>query len=187
MSQPPPLCPGKRIASVDATFLDPPDGTLRCPAGQSLVLQERRREANGSLRMVYGASIRSCRPCPLREQCQWNGSATIKPRQVSILLHPLAIGSAPILWRDWSRRLYRRACIQVVRSQRLEVEVHPSLAPPPPDASLSVLSRAQRAHYRLTFQERLARNGRTPTASQVTITLFGVPEAFAAFLGLRIA
>jgi len=41
-----------------------PDGTLRCPAGQSLVAHERRREADGSLRMVYAASIRSCRPCP---------------------------------------------------------------------------------------------------------------------------
>jgi hypothetical protein len=30
----------------------------------------------------HGASIRSCRPCPLRDQCQWNGSATAKPRQV---------------------------------------------------------------------------------------------------------
>jgi hypothetical protein len=45
-----------------------PDGTLRCPAGQSLVVHERRREADGSLRVVYAASIRSCRPCPLREQ-----------------------------------------------------------------------------------------------------------------------
>ncbi|HEY4388044.1 MAG TPA: hypothetical protein VGN34_26650, partial [Ktedonobacteraceae bacterium] len=144
-------------------------------------LQERRAEANGSLRMVYGA----CRPCPLREQCQWEGSATKKPRQVSILLHPLAIGSAPVLWRDWNRRRYRRACIQVVRSQRLELEVHPSLAPPP-DPSSFVLSRSQRAHYRLTWQERLARNGRASTASQVTITLFGVPDAFATFLDLRI-
>ncbi|HJT56532.1 MAG TPA: hypothetical protein VJ761_08555, partial [Ktedonobacteraceae bacterium] len=57
-----------------------PDGTLRCPAGQKLIPHEHRREADGSLRVVYGASLRSCRPCPLREQCQWNGSATAKPR-----------------------------------------------------------------------------------------------------------
>ena len=41
-----------------------PDGTLRCPAQQSLVVHERRKEADGSLRVVYAASIRSCRPCP---------------------------------------------------------------------------------------------------------------------------
>jgi hypothetical protein len=56
-----------------------PDGTLRCPADQKLSAHERRREADGSLRVVYAASIHSCRPCPLREQCQWNGSATAKP------------------------------------------------------------------------------------------------------------
>ena len=63
-----------------------PDGTLRCPAGQALVANERRREADGSLRIVYAASLRSCRPCPLREQCQWNGNTTAKPRQVSVRL-----------------------------------------------------------------------------------------------------
>ena len=77
-----------------------PDGTLRCPAGQKLLPHEHRREADGSLRVVYGASIHSCRPCPVREQCQWSGSATAKPRQVSVLLHPLPVGSDPVLWRD---------------------------------------------------------------------------------------
>ncbi|MEO6889686.1 MAG: hypothetical protein ABI456_10345, partial [Ktedonobacteraceae bacterium] len=76
-----------------------PDGTLRCPAGQKLPAQEQRPETDGSLRVVYGASIRSCRPCPLRQQCQWNGNATAKPRQVSILLHPLLVGSAPLRLR----------------------------------------------------------------------------------------
>jgi hypothetical protein len=63
-----------------ADFPLQPDGTLRCPAGQSLTAHEWRREVDGSLRVVYGASLRSCRPCALRAQCQWNGSATAKPR-----------------------------------------------------------------------------------------------------------
>src|SRR5947207_2720743 len=81
-------------------FVLQPDGTLRCPADQKLLPHEQRREADGSLRVVYGASIRSCRPCPLREQCQWNGSATAKPRQVSMLLHPLQVSSAPLRLRE---------------------------------------------------------------------------------------
>src|SRR5437773_6929258 len=44
-----------------------PDGTLRCPADQELRAHERRRESDGSLRVVYAASIRSCRDCSLRE------------------------------------------------------------------------------------------------------------------------
>ncbi len=166
-------------------FVPQPDGTLRCPAGQSLRAHERRREADGSLRVVYAASIRSCRPCPLREQCQWNGSTTAKPRQVSVLLHPVAIGSAPVLWRDWSRRVHRRACMQRLRHQRVEVQVESR------DAPLAVtpapLSRAQRAHSRLTWAERLARNARPLTAGQVTIRLFGIPEGFAISLGLATA
>jgi hypothetical protein len=61
--------PWKRGRFSGRDFALQPDGTLRCPAGQSLVTHERRREADGSLRVVYAASIRSCRPCPLREQC----------------------------------------------------------------------------------------------------------------------
>ncbi len=100
-----------------------PDGTLRCPANQELHAHERRPEADGSLRVVYAASVRSCRPCPLREQCQWNGSATGKPRQVSVLLHPLVVGDEPLLWCDWSRRPHRRACMQLLRHQRVEVQM----------------------------------------------------------------
>lgn len=160
-----------------------PDGTLRCPAGNTLTLQERRQEADGSLRLVYAASIRSCRPCELREQCQWQGGATKKPRQVSVLLHPLAVGNAPILWRDWSRRSYRRACMQLLRHQRVEVQEEQRFSANL-DCAPAPLSRAQRAHFRLDWETRLARNARIPTASQVTIQLFAVPEAFAAALGL---
>lgn len=166
-----------------ADFLPQPDGTLRCPAQQTLVVHERRREADGSLRVVYAASIRSCRPCPLREQCQWLGSATAKPRQVSVLLHPLAVGSAPLLWRDWSRRRHRRACRDLLRQQRLEVRVEEARSPGLTFAKL-IFSRAQRAHARLSWEDRLERNERTSTSGRVHLTLFGVPESFATWLGL---
>jgi hypothetical protein len=168
-----------------ADFPRQPDGTLRCPAGSALLPHEHRREADGSLRVVYAASIRACRPCPLREQCQWSGSATAKPRQVSILLHPLAVGAAPLLWRDWNRRHQRRACLRLHR-QHLGLQVEPAL--PRTDASSSpTISRAQRAHYRLSWDERLARNARSLAAERITLTLFGIPEGLATFLGLATA
>jgi hypothetical protein len=163
-----------------------PDGTLRCPAGQQLVSQEQRREADGSLRIVDGASIRSGRPCPLREPCQWNGAATAKPRQGSVLLHPLLMGSAPLLWREWSRKAPRRACMQLLRHQRVEVNLSPPTSTPLPITKL-VLSRAQRARSRLSWSERLVRKRRTQTAGQVTIRLFGVPVALATSLDLATA
>jgi hypothetical protein len=163
-----------------------PDGVLHCPDGKTLRPTEQRREADGSLRVLYSARILDCRDCPLRKQCQWNGEATTKPRRSSVLLHPLRVGSAPLLWRDWSRREHRRACMQLVRHQRIEVSLPPPAAASPRKAEV-ILSRAQRAHSRLSWAERLARNARVPTASQVTIRLFGIPEGFATSLGLATA
>ena len=159
-----------------------PDGTLRCPTGNVLVPHERRREHDGSLRIVYSASIRDCRPCPKRPHCQWNGGATAKPRQASVLLHPLAVGSAPLLWRDWNRRRQRQACLRLHR-QHLEVQMEPAFlrtaASSPP-----LRSRAQRAHYRLAWDERLARNARDAPTDRITLILFGIPQHLATFLGL---
>ena len=163
-----------------------PDEALSCPAGKTLRPTEQRREADGSLRVLYSARILDCRGCPLRKQCQWHGEATTKPRRISVLLHPLRVGPAPLLWRDWSRREHRRACMQLVRHQRIEVSLPPPAAASPRKAEV-ILSRAQRAHSRLSWAERFARNARVPTASQVTIRLFGVPEGFAISLGLTTA
>ena len=111
---------------------------------------------------------------------------TAKPRHVSVLLHPLAVGSAPLLWQDWSRRQHRRTCQKLLRQQRVEVSLPPPAAVQPHPANV-ILSRAQRAHSRLPWAERLVRNERSQTAGQVTIKLFGVPTAFAISLGLATA
>src|SRR5258708_6779201 len=44
-----------------------------------------------------------------------------------------------------------------------------------------------RAHTRLAWVQRLARNARPETSGQVTIRLFGTPESLAASLGLATA
>lgn len=167
-------------------FVLQPDGSLRCPAGKNLWCGERRPEADGSLRLVYEARIADCRACCLREQCQWHGHQAKHPRRVSLLLRPRRGGSAPLLWRDWPRREQRRACMQLLRHQRVEVHLPPAqekLAPP----LQARLSRAQRAHYRLPDDERLARNACGASQPPPTFTLFGVPDHFATFLGLRAA
>lgn len=135
------------------------------------------------LRVVYTASIRSCRPCEASVnsgECEWQRNAQAAAR-VSVLLHLLHIGSAPLLWQDWSRRQHRRACMQLVRRQRIEVNL-PLPATALPGKEDVILSRAQRAHFRLSWTERLTRTVRTQTDELVTSRLFGVPKAFAAFL-----
>jgi hypothetical protein len=76
-----------------------PDGMLRCPAGKTLRPTEQQSFAEGSLRVLYSARIRDCRGCPKRLQCQWHGEATTKPRRISLLLHPLRVGPAPLRLR----------------------------------------------------------------------------------------
>ena len=158
------------------------DGTVCCPAGKRLFPQEHRRERDGSLRIVFQARIADCRACQMRPQCQWHGLENQHPRRVSVLLHPRKGGSAPLLWRDWPRRAQRDAGMQLLRHQRVQVDL-PNL--PIPDISQTILSRAQRAHYRVSWAERLARNARAPTAHRPIFTLYGIPDYFAAFLGLK--
>jgi hypothetical protein len=169
----------------DENFALQADGTVCCPADKKLFPQERRRERDGSLRIVYEARIADCRACEQRPQCQWHGHQARHPRRVSILLHPRTGGSAPLLWRDWPRREQRRACIQLVRHQHMSV-VEAALPQIQHRESPALLARSQRAHYRLSWYERLARNARTDQAGQLTLKLFGIPETFATWLGLTV-
>jgi hypothetical protein len=178
--------PWKRGRFSGRDFALQSDGTLRCPAGQTLRPTEQRTEGDGTLRVLYAARIRDCRSCRLREQCQWHGTTTTKPRRVSLLWHPQSCGPAPVLWKDWSRREHRRAATQLRCHQRVEVQVE-QVGQAPPAPQPAPLSRAQRAHYRLLWEERLARNARARAAGRVTIRLFGVPQGFATTLGLATA
>jgi len=151
-----------------SAFTSQPDGTLRCPANHPLYPQERRPERDGSLRVLYAARIGHCRSCPLRAQRQ-ESSTTTKPRRVSAVLWPIdssppacsstcSDGPAPpplasVLWRDWPRCRIRRAWLERVRSETVNVTEH--LATPPSSSierpSETVLTRAARTHWRLSW------------------------------------
>jgi hypothetical protein len=150
------------------------------------------------VRVVYAARIGHCRFCPAREECQGYGAATKKPRRVSAVLWPRDMTekiaslppplptSHPIVWGDWQRCFHRREVVKLLRNLRIDVELT-KMAPPAQSPPIRLISRAERAHYRLSWAERLARNARSKTAPEVSIKLFGIPDAFATALGLRIA
>lgn len=179
------------------TFLPQPDGTLRCPAGQPLYAQERRPERSGSVRVVYAARIGHCRACLLRQQCLGYGTETKKPRRVSAVLWPL-LGPPPppempsvlppacypIVWRDWSRGQSRRNWMHRLRTQTVTI-TSKQIAPLLPPQASGPLTRQQRAHYRMSWDQRLARNACCASAPSVELHLFGIPVAFAASLGLQ--
>jgi hypothetical protein len=178
-----------------SAFTPQSDGTLLCPANHPLYLQEQRPERDGSLRLLYAARIGHCRSCPLRAQCQ-ESSTTLKPRRVSAVRWPLspshsdsspppdpvsaALPSAPVLWRDWPRCSIRRTWLKVVRSQTTCLDssspLPPSLAQTPAE---KILTRAERAHWRLSWDQRLARNARPADAPRLIVTLHGLPATFA--------
>ena len=83
-------------------------------------------------------------------------------------------------------RITRREVVKLLRHQRVDVELAET-APPAQPPPVRLLSRAERAHYRLSWEQRLARNVRRSASPVISIKLFGIPEAFATSLGLRIA
>lgn len=184
-----------------SVFLPQADGTLRCPADHPLYLQERRPERDGSVRVLYAARLGHCRSCPLRAQCQ-ESATTLKARRGSSVYWPLSSPSSisgasppppevpsspsvphPVLWGDWPRCSHRREVVKLLAHQRVDVRVaDPS--PPAQPPSAQPLTRAQRAHYRLSWVQRLARNAAPQTSPSLSITLFGIPDAFAQAIGL---
>ena len=182
-----------------SAFTSQPDGTLLCPANHPLYPQERRPERNGSLRVLYAARIGHCRACPLRAQCQ-ESSTAIKPRRVSAVLWPLGPSPspvsilpetvsqpqplAPVLWKDWLRCGIRRAWLKVIRSQTMCLESSSPLSPSRGScATEKIVIRVERAHWRLSWSQRLARNARPSNVPRLVVTLHGLPAIFASSFG----
>jgi len=166
-----------------SAFLPQPDGTLLCPAHYSLSPQERRPERDGSYRLLYAARLGDCRSCEQRAQCQ-QSSSSVKPRWVSavfwpvvspaelspvpllappspLLQPPALLPTQPILIQGWPRCQIRRNWLKVVRSETVVVAMG---APPQPvpmtETTEHLITRAERAHWRLSWQQRLIRNAR---------------------------
>jgi hypothetical protein len=186
-----------------SAFTPQPDGSLLCLANHPLYPQERRPERDGSLRVLYAARIGDCRDCLVRAQCQEN-LLTIKPRRVSavfwpipsnqVLISPPIFGPpepparSPVIWGDWPRCHIRRNWLKVVRSETVDVTMG---AAPTQDRTAGtdehMMTREQRAHWRFSWEQRLARNTRPATAPSLTITIHGLPASFAQMYGFGLS
>jgi hypothetical protein len=195
-----------RFSGKDFVLLD--EGTLRCPADKLLRPRSRVPLRNGNLRICYSAKIVDCRRCTLASQCIGVGAYGDKPRQVSAIrkrLEPTRRpkvtpwqepetppGSAPevpseLVWCDVGGRRLRRTWFTGLRRQQVHVQEHMPAAhssSPPTPAGPALLSRAERAHARLSWPDRLVRNARTGSSLHFHITLFGVAPQVAAYLNL---
>jgi hypothetical protein len=178
--------------SVSCTTVTCP---LLCPAGQGLTLVEYRQERAGSVRVSYSAHLDDCCACQLHAHCQKR--RTHRARRVSAVYWPLSSpllpvpepppACSPVLWRDWPRRCIRRQWMNIVRSQSVTIMREPALlSDPSAELSSCLFTRSGRAHWRLSWEQRLARNARPASASPVTITLHGLPAAFAQIYGFEL-
>ena len=194
-----------RFSGKDFVLLD--EATLRCPADKLLRARSRLPLPNGNLRIYYSARIVECRSCPLAAQCIGDRASGNHPRQVSGIRHPIEPIRRPkvaprhepeeqperpkqeppcvLRWCDVSGRALRREWFRLLRRQQVTVEetdvmpIHPSS-----ETSPQVLTRAQRTHARLSWQERQARNRNTRSSTQFRMMLFGIAPQVAAYLNL---
>jgi hypothetical protein len=82
-----------RFAASTLTLQE--DGTLRCPAGASLWLQEQRQETPYAQRLVFCAPLEACQTCLLREPCLGRGARGNRARRVSAVRRLLPLPRSP--------------------------------------------------------------------------------------------
>jgi hypothetical protein len=181
------------------------EGKLSCPAGKELRLVERHGQGE-SYRLIYEAEAEDCRGCSLAANCLrtaaqgYHGRRVSFVQQVEAAVHqevgfpsqaPLMsaarppVGLGPVLWEDWPARALRRGVSNPLSQQRVVIVEVPSSGQGIPGHKL-LLSRDQRAHRRLSWQQRLARNALPSQGTQWRIQLFGVPRGIAEKLGITL-
>ena len=204
-ASPAPPVPGPEVAPdkgrgagkfAGAAFRLRKDGALCCPAGKTLRPQER-AQVGSRLRVRYAARAADCACCPLAPDCRGAHASTGSGRRVSVFFPApppssssprsasprIPLGPAPLLWVDLPATSLRNLCRRLVYAQKVLIPAPPPLSSAPPP-----LTRAQRAHRRLDWRSRLAKNAHPRRQAPWRVQLFGVPVGIAAYLdGLRCA
>jgi hypothetical protein len=101
---------------------------------------------------------------------------------------PSTLTPCPVLWGDWPARSIRRKWMKLLHTETVLLTMGPVHTEKITDGTeQEVLTRAERAHWRLSWSQRLARNARGATAPPLEITLHGLPASFAEALALSLA
>lgn len=194
-----------RFSGQDFEILE--NSTLRCPAEKILRPQERRTLSDGSVRILYRAKKADCRGCRLAAACLGRQASGAQPRRVSAvrkrILQPLSSQSprdvappAPaeppeqreLLWGDVSGHRIRQDFTTRLRCQHVTITASSDEAcSVAGDGASRIWTRAERAHRRLSWAERLTRNQAAASTPRYAVALFGIAAALAAYLGLASA
>ena len=199
----------------DSGFARHADGTLRCPENKVLRVVEIRHARKRARFAANSADCRACArsaECrrsdasgawgrridwPLEDRDlepaarMWAPSSVIAVTPPSPPApqpaRPLAAPPGPkaVDWYDLPATTLRRTLTSVLAQQHVDGLQEPAVAPPVISAPLQ--NRDQRAHRRLRWNERWARNARRRDAPAVRLDLHGVPARLATYLGMAAA
>ena len=90
----------------------------------------------------------------------------------------------PVLWGDGERCQIRRRWMRLLRTQTVDLTFGSAKLEAKKEAQQDdVHTTAQRAHWRLSWHERMARNARLATDCPLEVTIYGLPAAFAQSFG----
>ncbi len=179
--------------------------TLTCPMGKVLRPRERRKLPNGDLRVLYAAKVHDCRTCPQAGVCLGRGASGEDGRRVSGIrrvvgwqMQPSLLPDKPeqplaqpeqevraLEWCDLGGRAVRRGLVRQLRRQQVSItnlDAAPAAAPTTREAR--VRTRAERAHRRRSWADRLARNACGEATQRWSVTLPGIAPTLAAYLGV---
>ncbi|MGH9555769.1 MAG: hypothetical protein ACRD2Y_08090 [Terriglobales bacterium] len=193
----------RRFSAQDFTLNE--DDTLTCPAGKALRPRERRTLPNGDLRVLYAAKVHDCRTCAQAGACLGQGASGEQPRRVSGVrrvvgwqVQAALVGEQPtkppveqqqdarevrvLQWGDLGGRRVRRDL--VARLRRQQVTITDLGVEPAPEAEPRICSRAERAHRRWSWANRLARNACGAATPRWTVMIPGIWPVLAAYLDL---
>ena len=151
----------------------------------------------GDLLILFGINPRTCAQCELQQQCFAQGSKGTGGRRVTVVRKRLSTpdlepqprttasmlkvkqppqprsANQPVIWLDCPATRLRRELKQQLQHQQVMIE-SVQLTSLPKEQTIPVFTSDQRAHRRLSWSERLARNALPETGIHWRVQLFGI-------------
>lgn len=178
------------------------DETINCPAGHQMSRQQVRYNRVGDMQMLFGIKHTICAACPLIRHCHAERSNNTRGRRILVTRAklptppPLAevpdilvkqsststvLGTEPILWIDIPSTEFRRGLRCNLERNQLEIE-SASAQTKSSEPQTAYLTRHQRAHRRLSWEQRMKRNQLKSKSVVWKVQLFGIPATLAQFI-----
>lgn len=177
------------------------DEAIECPAGHRMDRQELRYNRVGDMQMVFGIKPTICRDCPLIRHCHADRSSNTRGRRILVTRvklptpPPLAeipdivvrqnpttrtMGTQAIVWTDIPATQFRRQL--QCNLERNQIEIAATSVNGLTVPARQLLTRHQRAHRRLSWEQRLKRNQLQVNTIHWQVHLFGISSGLAQFL-----